>query len=133
MHIRIETMTGDDHEAVSDLYRWLRQDADVRRHAVVELVPQQQPGGTMGAVEIINMVLGQGFTALNLALSYASWRTARPAAPPITITVTGGSITVEDASQETIRRIVEALGTTPAGDGIDEAADLPGAGAGSIE
>lgn len=134
MHIRIETMADDDRGAVSDLHQWLRQDADVRRHAVVELVPPQQTDGTMGAVEIISMVLGQGFTALNLALSYASWRTARPAAPPITITVNGGSITVEDASQETIRRIVEVLGSTPAGDSADDAAGRqPGTDVGSTE
>ncbi|MEU9314099.1 hypothetical protein [Streptomyces sp. NPDC048256] len=42
----------------------------------------------MGTVEVIDTFLGQGSSALNLAMSYAAWRAARPAAPPITITVT---------------------------------------------
>ncbi|MGW1777846.1 effector-associated constant component EACC1 [Streptomyces sp. NPDC002143] len=133
MRIRIETTAEDDHGTVPDLYRWLRQDADVRRHSVLELVPRKQSVTTMGAVEIIDMVLGQGLTALNLALSYAAWRTARPAAPPITISVgvDGGSITVHDASQDTIRRIVEALASTSADDPADDATGEPGGGTGN--
>lgn len=69
MRVQIQA-AGDDREAVMDLYRWLRQDPDVGRHATVELAPPRQTGGFMGTVEIINMVLSQGFTAMNLALSY---------------------------------------------------------------
>lgn len=90
--MQIQIGAVDDDGVVVDLYRWLRQDPDVRHGATVELAPQHAPDGAMGTIEIINMVLGQGFTALNLALAYASWRTARPAAPPITINVSGGSI-----------------------------------------
>ncbi|MEV1070090.1 hypothetical protein [Streptomyces sp. NPDC050263] len=131
MRIRIETTAEDDHGTVPDLYRWLRQDSDVRRHSVLELVPREQSVTTMGTVEIIDMVLGQGLTALNLALSYAAWRTARPAAPPITISVGGGSITVHDASEDTIRRIVEALASASAGDPADDATGESGGGTGN--
>ncbi|GGN37017.1 effector-associated constant component EACC1 [Streptomyces fuscichromogenes] len=122
MRIRVATTAEDGQETVSDLYRWLRQDPDVRRHATVELMPSGRPGGAMGAVEIIDMVVSQGFSALNLAMSYAAWRTARPAAPPITITVTAVDrpLTVDDASEETIRRIVQALQPTPGRDRHEE-------------
>ncbi|MFE0513141.1 hypothetical protein [Streptomyces sp. NPDC058964] len=134
MHIRVATTADDGHETVSDLYRWLRLDADVRRHATVELVPCGKPGGTMGTVEIIDMVLSQGFSALNLAMAYAAWRAARPAAPPITITVTatGRPLTVDDASEETIRRIVEALRAASESDRTEEPGRA-GDGAGSGE
>ncbi|MFE1925903.1 hypothetical protein ACIRPJ_33330 [Streptomyces asoensis] len=118
MRIRIETTADEGQGALSDLYKWLRLDADVRRQATMEMVPCGKPGVTMGTVEVIDMFLSQGFSALNLAMSYAAWRAARPAAPPITITVTatGQPLTVDDASQETIRRIVEALQAASAAD-----------------
>lgn len=121
MHIRVETTADEGQEALSDLHTWLRLDADVRRHATMELVPYGKPSGTMGTVEVIDMFLSQGFSALNLAMSYAAWRAARPAAPPITITVTatGLPLTVDDASQETIRRIVEALRAASESDRTD--------------
>ncbi|MFI1798748.1 hypothetical protein ACH427_15550 [Streptomyces sp. NPDC020379] len=109
MRIRIDATTDEERGAVADLYEWLRQDPEVRRGATVERVRPFRSGGAMGTVEIINVILGQGFTALNLALSYASWRTARPTAPPIVINVAGRSIVAQDSSDETVRRLVEAL------------------------
>ncbi|MEV6671398.1 hypothetical protein [Streptomyces sp. NPDC051162] len=109
MRIRINATTDDERRAVADLYEWLRQDPEVRRGATVERVRPWRSGGAMGTVEIINVIVSQGFTALNLALSYASWRTARPAAPPIVINVAGRSIVAQDSSDETVRRLVEAL------------------------
>ncbi|MFD3588556.1 hypothetical protein [Streptomyces sp. NPDC058683] len=128
-------------DAVRDLYRWLREDPDVRRSARPALVSapdaaEQRPGTAMGAVEIIELVLGQGFSALNLALAYAAWRGQRPAAPPIVIQLGDGrSVTVHDGSAETVRRIVAAL-EEPAGrpqDAADaaDAADPDGTGAGT--
>ncbi|WP_438483864.1 effector-associated constant component EACC1 [Streptomyces sp. S186] len=117
MAIRISTAADDDGGvALRDLYGWLRQDPDVRNHADLSLEAAQQSPGTMGALDVVNMVLGQGFSALNLALSYAAWRAARPTAPAITLTVNGVSITVRDGSEETVRRIVRELSTDdPAG------------------
>ncbi|MEO3977858.1 hypothetical protein [Streptomyces sp. CAU 1734] len=112
MEIRISVAAEHGTRAVADLHRWLRRDADVRRHAEIRL-DALPPAGAMGAVEIVSLVLGQGFAALNLALAYASWRTARPAAPPVTITAGGVSVTVPDASEESVRRIVELLRTLP--------------------
>lgn len=120
MHVQIAA--ADDDAVVADLYRWLREDPEVRQHSTIELVPWQVPAGAMGAAEVINMVLSQGFTALNLALAYASWRTARPAAPPITINLSSGSITVQDASEETVQRIVQALESAGTGWGAEERA-----------
>ncbi|MER6206584.1 effector-associated constant component EACC1 [Streptomyces sp. NPDC001642] len=109
MHIVIESVAQDDRGTISDLYRWLGQDPEVRRYVTATLDSRPESPTAMGAVEVINLVLGQGFTALNLALAYASWRNARPAAPPITITVGIESITVQDASEETVRCLAEAL------------------------
>ncbi|MFB7214679.1 hypothetical protein [Streptomyces sp. NPDC056255] len=109
MQVFIEAAEQDDGGATSDLCTWLRQDSDVRQYASINLTPSAGHPGAMGAVEIINLVVGQGLTALNLALSYASWRMTRPTAPPITFTVGDTSITVSDGSEQSLRRIVELL------------------------
>ncbi|MFD4142815.1 MULTISPECIES: hypothetical protein [unclassified Streptomyces] len=115
MHITVEVDDDPDGRTTVDLYRWLRSDSDLRRTADVAL-RTRGVSGAMGAVEIINIVLTQGIAALNLAVTYASWRVARPAAPAVTIDFPGGSITVRDGGEETVRRIVEALREDPTGD-----------------
>lgn len=123
MHIVIESAEQDDRGAISDLYRWLGQDPEVRRYATANLDSRPEPPTAMGAVEVINLVLSQGFTALNLALAYASWRNARPAAPPITITVGIESITVQDASEETVRCLTQVLQSAMSSTDSDEVAN----------
>lgn len=109
MLVQLRADAEDDTLTTLDLYRWLRQDPDIRRHAEVALSPPPSGSETMGAVDIVNLVLGQAFTALNLALSYAAWRAARPTAPAVTITVDNRSVTVTGADEETVARIVELL------------------------
>ncbi|MGI5454509.1 effector-associated constant component EACC1 [Streptomyces sp. CA-249302] len=108
MPVCIDVVVGDD-EPLRDLFRWLREDLDVANYAAVTLAPSVPADGAMGAVEIINLVVGQGFTALNLALSYASWRAARPDAPTVVIRVGDASLAVADDSAETLRAIVTLL------------------------
>jgi hypothetical protein len=128
--VRIAVAEAEREAALIDLYRWLRQDPDVGRHTPVALASSTPGGGSMGAVDVIELIVGQGLTALNLALSYAAWRATRSSAPPITINVNGGSFTVQDASEETVRRIVAELAALdegaargddeePHGDGVD--------------
>lgn len=126
MEVRIAVAEAEREAALIDLYRWLRQDPDVRRHTPVTLAPGTPGDGSMGAVDVIELIVGQGLSALNLVLSYAAWRNTRPSAPSLTITVNGGSLTVRDASEETIRRIVAEL-AAPAG-GPDGSADGEGRG-----
>ncbi|MGW2063488.1 effector-associated constant component EACC1 [Streptomyces sp. NPDC001937] len=132
--MRIQIEVGADDDLVRDLYQWLREDPDVRRYVKLELTAASQPVGAMGAVEIINMVMGQGFTALNLALSYAAWKSARPTAPPVTVHVSGGSFTLNDASEETMRHLVQALQSAEAAGDTTQAEPGPhGAGASGAE
>ncbi|MFF4606450.1 hypothetical protein ACFY12_27430 [Streptomyces sp. NPDC001339] len=133
VHIRLGTSGAGDGEgerATLDFCAWLRQTPEVREYADISLRPAQQDDAeTMGAVEIIDLVLGHGFAALNLALAYASWRGARPSAPAVTLTTSRGSVTVHGGSDEEIGRIVAALhGNAPDAPGADGPADTGGAG-----
>ncbi|MBA6435743.1 MULTISPECIES: effector-associated constant component EACC1 [Streptomyces] len=139
MQVGITVESMGKEEVLLDLYRWLREDQDILRQDHVSLGSAVPSAGTMGAVEIINLVVGHGLTALNVALAYAAWRGARPTAPAVTVTFPGGSLTLHDASQETIQRVVEQLTAAasrtttsgpetdprPAGEGQDGGSSLP--------
>ena len=108
MEIRLG-VRGDGTAALLDLHRWLRGDQDVSRHARIGLGAAEPSDEDMGAVEVISLVVGHTLTALNLALSYAAWRQARPAAPAVTLTVGERTLVLHDASDETVQRIVREL------------------------
>jgi hypothetical protein len=109
--MRIEIRVGEgDESAALDLYRWLRRDRDIRRHADLSLGSARPGDGAMGAADLIDLVLGHGIAALNLALSYAAWRATRSAAPSVTFTVDGRSVTVQGrCDEETVRMIADVL------------------------
>jgi hypothetical protein len=109
MQVRMRVESDGQEETLLDLYRWFREDQDILRQDGISLGPALPSAGTMGAIEIINLVVGHGLTALNVALAYATWRGARPTAPAVTLTFPGGSLTLHDASGETIQRVVEQL------------------------
>ncbi|MGW2286988.1 effector-associated constant component EACC1 [Streptomyces phaeochromogenes] len=114
MRIQIAGATEEDRDTVADLYRWMRQDQDLRQQAQVRLTASSEPAGSMGAMEIIDLILSQGFSALSLTLSYAAWRHARPSAPAVTFIVVGNTVTAADASEETIQRLTQALNAAQA-------------------
>ncbi|MFE6285666.1 hypothetical protein [Streptomyces sp. NPDC057877] len=123
--MRIEIQVGrGGGPATADLYRWLRRDPRVRRHAEVSLGRSRAGGAdrgastTMAAYDVVELVVGQGIAALNLALSYAAWRAARPSAPSgsrdpsapsVTFTANGRSITVRGRCDEATTRLITEL------------------------
>ncbi|MGW7572350.1 effector-associated constant component EACC1 [Streptomyces sp. NPDC054765] len=109
MRVQVSIETDDSGTTLFDLYGWFRQDGELRRHAEVRLLSPRRTGGFMGAVEVIELVVGQGIAVANLAMAYATWRQGRATAGAITITVGEVSVTVKDGSEESIRRIVELL------------------------
>jgi hypothetical protein len=66
-----------------------------------------------GAVEVINVVLSNSIAVGSLLVAVASWRRSRPRPPSTRIEGHGISITIEDASPETVRRVVQALTDRP--------------------
>ncbi|GAA2612778.1 effector-associated constant component EACC1 [Streptomyces axinellae] len=121
VHIQLGASGAEGTEGPThDFCSWLRQTADIREHADISLrTASRGTSETMGTVEIIDLALGHGFAALNLALAYASWRNARPSAPTVTLTTSRGSVTVRDGSEEEIRRIVAALDGVGGADDAD--------------
>ncbi|MFE7182610.1 effector-associated constant component EACC1 [Streptomyces erythrochromogenes] len=112
----------DLHLTVGELYDWLRRDGELRRVATVSRVTGHAPG-TMGALDVIDVVVGQGIAAVNLGVAYATWRAARRTAPGLVVTLPGGTVTVTviDDGPEALERILAALREASAGPGPDSA------------
>lgn len=105
MRVQLTVAADDGGETLTDLYRWLRQDRELRRLAEVRIQPPRQTGGHMGAHEIIELLINGTAAAAGVgsaAVAFASWRRARPRGPEVTFTV-------RDADDESWRRITELL------------------------
>ncbi|MDP9795533.1 hypothetical protein J2S43_004045 [Catenuloplanes nepalensis] len=104
----------------ASLYRWLTLDPDVRRHSTVALTSAPPRAGEMGGVlDVIDVVLSNGVAVGALVVAVSAWRESRPRPPVTRIERNGISITIEDASPESVRRIVDALTDPPAENGDD--------------
>ncbi|MFD7505619.1 hypothetical protein [Streptomyces sp. NPDC059850] len=111
LRVEISAEADDGDLAIHDLYRWLRRDSDVRAHAELNLLPSRNGG----PLAVIDLVVSQGLGALNLALSYAAWRAARPTAPAVLIAANGRSIAVRgECDAGTVRTFLEAMETASA-------------------
>ncbi|MFF5669476.1 hypothetical protein ACFY8S_04935 [Streptomyces hygroscopicus] len=126
MEIQITVDAQGDDTAAHDLYYWLRQDRELRRHAKVELARASEASDRMNAGEIINMFVSNGIAAASLLVNIVvAWRAARPSPPgAVTIERDGTTVTVHDGADETLRRVVELLASGPHG----EDPGAPGAG-----
>jgi hypothetical protein len=120
--IRVDDRDG---QTAGSLYRWLVLDQQVRRDATVSVRPAPPGAGEMGgAVDVINMVLSNSIALGGLLVAVSSWRRSRPTPPTTRIEGDGFSLIIEDASPETVRRVLDALTDRPAdpGEGAGDAA-----------
>jgi hypothetical protein len=79
----------EDGAEAADLFEWLRSDLDVARGA--EVRPGPAAPGTLGALEVVDVVLTQAAAFSGLAMAIVSWRQSRPRSKPITITRPDGA------------------------------------------
>ncbi|MFH0174698.1 hypothetical protein ACIA6D_10460 [Streptomyces cacaoi] len=115
MELQITVDTQGDDAATHDLYYWLRQDRELRRHAQVELALPASASGRMNAGETINMFVSNGLAAASLLVNIVvAWRTAHPSSPgPVVFGRHAMTVTVHDTSEETLRRVAALLAYTP--------------------
>jgi hypothetical protein len=112
-----------DDQPTGSLYRWLALDPQVRRETTVSIAPAPPGAGDMGgAIDVINVILSNSIAVGSLLVAVSSWRESRPRPPTIRIERDGVSVTIQDASPETVRNVVEALTDRPAelGEGEDD-------------
>ncbi|MET7401199.1 hypothetical protein ABZS66_47745 [Dactylosporangium sp. NPDC005572] len=100
-------ITSDPSELAA-LHSWLRSDRDLLRTADVTASAGQ--GGTMNAVEVINLVLTHVAAGANFALAFEAWRRTRRRPQPLTLTRPDGTkLTVDPDSPAAKEAIIEFL------------------------
>jgi hypothetical protein len=110
MPIQIRMHGERAEEELRSLHAWLQDEPDVRRHARISLIAHEPKAGEMGpAFEVVQLIVNSGFQALSLAIAYAAWRSSRPTAPKVTIERGGTRLTLTEADEATVARIVQAL------------------------
>jgi hypothetical protein len=103
--VDIAFTANNDEPVLESFYQWLAEDDDVARTADVTM--RSTPGtGQMGAFDIVNVTLTHVAGFASLLMAYANWRRARAETAEVNVTVNGVSITVKDASPETVERIL---------------------------
>ena len=128
MTLGIEEDPGQ--EELRSLHEWLLTDTGARRFGHVEWAASEpapgpapdEPhhGGVMsGALDVITLVLGSGFSAAALAVQIAQWRGTRAGGGPA-VTVEhpdGRKVTVTASTAEETERLLLSLGVTGPGIG----------------
>ncbi|MGW0767581.1 effector-associated constant component EACC1 [Streptomyces sp. NPDC002676] len=115
------TVAGDGSpDELTSLHRWLIQDPDVTHHATLELGERVTDGPTgemSGALEVLNIVLGDAVALGNLLVAIGTWRDTRRRAPEVRIQRAGTTVTVTVSGDdpETARAVIAALSDAPEG------------------
>ena len=115
MEIQITVDAQGDDAAAHDLYYWLRQDHELRRHTEIQLARAPEVSDRMSAGETINMFVSNGIAAASLLVNIVvAWRAARPSPPgAVTFERGGMTVTVHDTSDETLRRVAVLFAPEP--------------------
>ncbi|MEU8629040.1 hypothetical protein [Streptomyces sp. NPDC048669] len=104
---------GSDAELRS-LYRWLRDEPELRRTAEISLAgPDAEPGDMGTVLDIVQLVTGNAWSAASFAVSVAAWKQSRSRPPRVTVQRGAMEITLTDCNQEEVRRIVALFTDQP--------------------
>jgi len=112
MQIQISCVGEDSEAGCGDLYRWLLDDPDARRNGQLELRSTGPAEGDLGLVEILQLVVSDGFSAAALAVSIAQWKQQLMAAGPqfsMSFEKDGRKVTVSGSDPAEIERAIQEL------------------------
>jgi hypothetical protein len=111
MVIRISMDGVGADEELRSLREWLIDTPEVRQNAAVTLEAAPSQPGRMGAgaMEWIQLITGNAWSAASFAMAYVAWRSSRRLGPTVTIEHNGVKLTLHDADAETVARITRDL------------------------
>jgi uncharacterized membrane protein YfcA len=115
MLVEISMVGNGPADALSSLEAWLRRDRELRREVVIQAAPGA-PRGTMGAAEVIGMVLTHAEAIGGVLLAFAAWRTSRREKPEgIQVKSRDRIVVITQGTPAEIDRIVKELLSDEAG------------------
>jgi Effector Associated Constant Component 1 len=133
MLVEIGFASDGNPEELSSLFRWLARDVELGRAARVLLVPAGAPGGEMGALDVINVVLSQATGLASLAVAYEGWRDSRKRSSPVTMTANDVIVVLTGGAGEDAARTLRSLAMETGPEGKAVTADGPAASGGEAE
>ncbi|MFD5574003.1 effector-associated constant component EACC1 [Streptomyces cadmiisoli] len=78
--------------------------------SVIEWKPAAPTPGQMGTViDVLQLITGNGWSAVAFALAYKDWRRTRTSDTPLTISYNGTQVAVSGADAEAVARITQVL------------------------
>ncbi|MGW1992059.1 effector-associated constant component EACC1 [Embleya sp. NPDC001921] len=113
MRVTIRCVAEGDDDLSAELYEWLVDIPEARRHAAPEAKPGKPAPGQLGVLAVVTLVLTAGFNAGSLGVAIAAFREnrRRAGAPSITVTVEkdGKEFAVTGTDADEIRRKLDEL------------------------
>ncbi|MEU5402840.1 hypothetical protein ABZ348_26480 [Streptomyces sp. NPDC005963] len=105
LEVRVES-AGE----LRSLQQWLRSDPEVRRSGRVEIIGGDPRPGEMGAaLDVLQLVTGNGWSAASFVLALATWRQTRPRRPRLEIRRGDTVYFLTGGTDEEVERVIRAL------------------------
>ncbi|MGV9619036.1 effector-associated constant component EACC1 [Streptomyces tendae] len=104
--VRVDSSAGE----LRSLQGWLRADPETRRSVTAQVRGVVPGPGEMGtALDVLQLVTGNGWSAASFVLAVAAWRQTRPQRPRVEIRRGDTVIVLTDCSEQEIRQATRAL------------------------
>jgi membrane-associated two-gene conflict system component 1 (EACC1) len=108
--VRLEVHVEQGAGELRSLQGWLRSDPLTRRSAGIELAGSTPRPGQMGtALDVLQLVTGNGWSAASFVMAVAAWRKTRAQRPRVEIRRGETVVVLTDCSDEEIDRATRAL------------------------
>ncbi|MFI2209309.1 hypothetical protein [Streptomyces sp. NPDC020141] len=105
-------------EELRSLQGWLRSDPVMRGSATVGVRGSAPRPGEMGtAIDVLQLVTGNGWSAASFVLALVAWRRTRPQRPRLEIRRGDTVFVLTGGSDEEVERVIRALDADRDGDG----------------
>ncbi|MFJ4940940.1 hypothetical protein ACIP8U_44880 [Streptomyces pseudovenezuelae] len=117
LEVQVEAAAGE----LRSLQGWLRADPEMRRSVAVGVRGGVPAPGEMGtALDVLELVTGNGWSAASFVLALVAWRQSRPQRPRVEIRRGATVVVLTDCSEEEIERAVRSLEYPASDEGGDQ-------------
>ncbi|NYV78743.1 hypothetical protein HW445_31100 [Streptomyces sp. UH6] len=93
------------------LHQWLRQDRQAAGPRVTRVEGRGRPDEMGTALDALQLVTGNAWSAAAFVVSVLTWRQTRPRPPRVTLRRGEVEVTLTDGTDDEIRRVVALLET----------------------
>ncbi|TQK52932.1 hypothetical protein FBY35_3395 [Streptomyces sp. SLBN-118] len=108
--MRIEVSVEGGEDDLRSLHGWLRDDPDVRRTADLTLLESPTRPGDMGAgLDLLQLLTGNGWSAISFAIAVATWRQARHRNPQVTVRRGDTVVELSNCNEAEVQRLIAWL------------------------